>query len=538
MNRRDGPAVSRNASAPQVLVAIAALALVATAIAWLPTGGNATDNLDIAAADASTVAELGSTVDTSAAIQAAQAAADGEVQPLALPAPGAASGVTPAAAPAAASTDPTVATAGTAPADTTPADTTPAADTTPSSTAPSSTAPSSTAPSSTAPAMNNNSSPQSTPDRGYVSRAAQEGYDVHDFVEHTVALLGTQAMAPGQARDGGYQKVGPFEIRAWSPITGQRPVIEQAIDDVLERDPNATGEDLERKVAKRLTELNDWKNLNDQTQENMMIVTGVDIDAMDKRLREDTINHLLHSPLPFGYIDEVLSRDTTIDMGYTHTLDKDWTEAAHLGDGVFQIWMISNNNNGSHTGHVLGSFKVQLTPTTSLAEARDIGNDMVKNRNKNNKLYLAEAARQVLYGQTPRLDFSNLTAEQRRSVYAGRRLGEPTPPPIDPFTGTAPSEDPPAEDPPAEDPPAEDPPAEDPPAEDPPAEDPPAEDPPAEDPPAEDPPAEDPPAEDPAAEDPPAEDPPAEDPPAEDPPAEDPPAEDPDPQPPAPSTDG
>ena len=159
---------------------------------------------------------------------------------------------------------------------------------------------------------------------------------------------------------------------------------------------------------------------------------------MNKRLREDTINHLLHSPLPFGYIDEVLSPDTTIDMGYTHTLDKDWTEAAHLGDGVFQILMISNNNNGSHTGHVMGSFKVQLSPTTTLAQARDIGNDMVRNRNKNNKLYLDEAARRVLYGETPRLDFSGLSEEERRAIYDGRGLGEAGPSPIDPGTPTEP----------------------------------------------------------------------------------------------------
>ena len=96
--------------------------------------------------------------------------------------------------------------------------------------------------------------------------------------------------------------------------------------------PGRSGQDLERRVAKRLTELNDWKNLNRQTRENMMVLTGVDIEDMNKRLREDTINHLLHSPLPFGYIDETLSPDMTIEMGYTHTLDKDWTEAAHLGE--------------------------------------------------------------------------------------------------------------------------------------------------------------------------------------------------------------
>ena len=423
--------MSRNPSALQVLVAVAALAVVAAAIAWLPSdGSDLPEALEISAADASEVAVFnaangGGDADPATTGAAPAAAAPVAAQPVALPATQDGT-----AAPAPAAPTDTAAPAAPAPTDT-------------AAPAPTDTAPADPAPADPAPA------PAPQPERdnndgggngGYISRAAQEGYDVHDFVEHTVELLGTRAMEPGQSRTGGFERVGPYEIRAWSPITGQRPVIEQAIDDVRERNPEATGQDLERRVAKRLTELNDWKNLNRQTQENMMIVTGVDIADMNKRQREDTINHLLHSPLPFGYIDEVLSPDTTIDMGYTHTLDKDWTEAAHLGDGVFQILMISNNNNGSHTGHVLGSFKVQLTPTTTLAQARDIGNDMVQNRNKNNKLYLAEAARRVLYGETPRLDFSGLSEEERRAIYDGRGLGNPGPLPVDPTATTQPPE--------------------------------------------------------------------------------------------------
>ena len=61
----------------------------------------------------------------------------------------------------------------------------------------------------------------------------------------------------------------------------------------------------------------------------------------------------------------MLTPNTTIDLGYTHTLDKDWTRVGHLGDGVWKVWLISNNNNGSHTGHNLGEFKVQLTADIS-----------------------------------------------------------------------------------------------------------------------------------------------------------------------------
>jgi len=250
-----------------------------------------------------------------------------------------------------------------------------------------------------------------------------KGRSVHSFNEHVVAALGTQMLAPTQSAAGSYERVGPYEIRAESTITALQPVIELGIAQVLKKSPNATGLDLERRVAKRLTGLNDWKNLDKPTKEKMMILSGVDIQNLNKRVREDVVNHLLHSPLQFGDLGEVLSPDTVIDLGYTHTLDKDWTQVAHLGDGVFQIWMVSNNNNGSHTGHIMGSFKVQLTAETTLQEAREVGNQMVENKNKNNKLYLDEAARKILYGETPLLDFSNMSKEEQLATYAGKGLG-------------------------------------------------------------------------------------------------------------------
>ena len=61
---------------------------------------------------------------------------------------------------------------------------------------------------------------------------------------------------------------------------------------------------------------------------------------------------------------------------------------------MWKVWLISNNNNGSHTGHNLGEFKVQLSPRTSAAdEARAAANEMVHNTNNNNRLALDEAAK-------------------------------------------------------------------------------------------------------------------------------------------------
>jgi hypothetical protein len=267
--------------------------------------------------------------------------------------------------------------------------------------------------STTAPAAPEETAPETTASPQTQQPAEQQGnrddgnrVDIHIFADHVVETLGAQMLTADQVLYGGYERVGPGRIQAQSTITGLRPVIEQAIDDVTEHNRRATGEELERKIAKRLTELNDWKNLNDQTRTNMILLSGIDIASMDRDEREHRINHLLHSPLPFGDIEEVLTPDVTIDLGYTHTLDKDWTQAADLGNGLFQITMVSNNMNGSHTGHSLGTFKVQLPADTSVREARKIGNQMVVNDNNNDRLYLDPAARNVLYGQTPRLDFS------------------------------------------------------------------------------------------------------------------------------------
>ncbi len=230
--------------------------------------------------------------------------------------------------------------------------------------------------------------------------------DYHTYLDHVTALLGTKLLAPDQGRYGTYQEVAPGQIQARSTITGLRPVIEQAVSDVKKNDPKVKGEELERRIAKRLTELNDWEQLNPQTQAKMSLLAGVDFEAMDRKERERKVNHLLHSVQSFGELATPVSPDTIIDMGYTHTLDKDWTQAEDQGNGVYKITMVSNNNDGSHTGHVLGSFLVQLPPGTTAKQAKNIGNDMVSNDNNNDRLYLDVSARNILYGVTPPLDFT------------------------------------------------------------------------------------------------------------------------------------
>jgi hypothetical protein len=351
---RDGPSVSRNPSAPQVFVVIAALVVGGIGLVALRSGEPGSDSIEHTAAEISVdgVKPIG-----------VRLAREGAATHLTLPPP--ATGELPQST--------TIATA--------------------PETAPSM---------QSAPATTAAPQPQATDGR----KEHDHGYEVHNFVDHVAGGLGAQMLAPDQGAYGDYERVGPNQIQARAPITGLRPVIEQAITDVKERDRSLTGEDLERRIAQRLTELNDWENLTPPTRAKMMILSGLDIESMGKREREDRVNHMLHSPQPFGDLAEVISPDVTIDLGYTHTLDKEWTKVADLGNGVFQIWMVSNNDNGSHTGHSLGSFKVQLPPGTTVDQAREAGNRMVVNKNNNEKLYLDLAAKHILYGQTPLLDFS------------------------------------------------------------------------------------------------------------------------------------
>ena len=253
----------------------------------------------------------------------------------------------------------------------------------------------------------------------------------HDFAQHADAMLGANVLAQDQEQYGGYAFLGEKTIVARSTITGLQPVIEQAIRQIvgnrtLEQAAQVYGgyEKLESKIANQLTNLNDWGQLQTETQNEIMIMTGINFDGMSAAEQEKTINHLLHSPLPFGDIKEVLSTNVKIDMGYTHTLDKNKTEVTDLGDGVWKVTMISNNNNGSHTGHNMGSFKIDLGDNASATLAKQIGNSMVVNTNNNNLLYLDAAAREVLYDDSKQVDFDHPDHDHSNNPGAGHSFLE------------------------------------------------------------------------------------------------------------------
>ena len=139
------------------------------------------------------------------------------------------------------------------------------------------------------------------------------------------------------ASRGDFEKVNDKLYRGTSLVTALRPIIEEAIDREIKRNPRLEGEAVERKIANRLTNLNNFSQLQESTQEKLIEMTGIDFHAMSKQERERTINHLQHSPVPFGSIESVLTPDTVIDLGFTHTLDKKYTRVGYLGDGVWKV---------------------------------------------------------------------------------------------------------------------------------------------------------------------------------------------------------
>ncbi len=491
--------MKRIVSPPQLLVGVSTLALLVAAFSWLTSSSPPGDLLDASAADAQIVAQASRPLGQSAADVASPVPGSDSV---ALPAPsGAADDAYVLPKPDAATTDDATA----APSDPAAPAAAPADDATPAPAAPApAPAPAANPAPAPAPSPPPASSPSSNgPAVGQIkSKADEKGYDVHGHVEHSVVLLGQQVLIPGQAATGGFIQTGPNNYLAYSPVTAMLPVAIQDNKEVLQKKPNLQGEQLYRRLAQEYTGSNDYKNLAPDAQRAINILTCTDWSLVRKGVRENTINHLLHSPISFGTIgspENPISTDVTIDLGYTHTRDKNWTEVEYMGNNVYKVTVVSNNNNGSHTGHEMGTAYVEMPAGTSLREAQQIGNRMIPSTNKNNKLTIDPAARTLFdslpRGASPMILFEHLSEQEQNAYFKGRGIetvGQPNPGcnPLDGgILGSAPA---PAPEPPAEEPPAEEPPAEQPPAEETPAPVPPVEEPPAEETPA--PPAETPPA--------------------------------------------
>ena len=260
---------------------------------------------------------------------------------------------------------------------------------------------------------------------------------MHGHVEHSVILLGQQVLIPGQAATGGFVQTAENKYVAYSPVTAMLPVAIQDNKEVLAKNPNLQGEKLYRKLAQEYTGSNDYKNLNKDAQRAINILTCTDWSLVKKSVRENTINHLLHSPISYGTIGSVenpISTDVTIDLGYTHTRDKNWTEVEYMGNNVYKITVVSNNNNGSHTGHAMGTAYVEMPAGTSLKEAQKIGNRMIPSTNKNNKLTIDPAAKDLFEslprGASPLILFEHLSEEEQNAYFEGRGIetvGKPNP---------------------------------------------------------------------------------------------------------------
>ena len=219
----------------------------------------------------------------------------------------------------------------------------------------------------------------------------------------------------------------------------------------------------------------------------------------------------------------------TIDLGYTHTRDKNWTEVEYMGNNVYKITVVSNNNNGSHTGHEMGTAYVEMPAGTSLKEAKKIGNRMIPSTNKNNKLTIDPAARELFdtlpRGASPMILFEHLTEAEQNAFFEGRgveTVGKPNPDcnPLDGGilgTNPPPPDDPGNDDPTPDNPDPEDPPTDDPDPDTPDPENPPTDDPPTDDPNPDTPDPENPPTDDPDPDMPPGDDPKPDDPAPDDP---------------------
>ncbi|MEL6981565.1 MAG: hypothetical protein AAFO29_03990 [Actinomycetota bacterium] len=431
--------VLRQITPQQLRIALVAFAIVAAAVGLILSTGGPGDKIN-----ASSNVLVGAQAATSGTV-------DVEIPPLEVDVPGADGTVAPAqaiAAPAADATQaaqpavvaaPAAASDASATSDTSEsAGTAETAASTPAESSAPTTAP---APTPTTAAPQSNPAPASNsgePAVGSIkSKADEKGYDVHGHVEHSVVLLGQQVLIPGQAATGGFIQTSENNYLAYSPVTAMLPVAIQDNKEVLAKKPNLEGEQLYRRLAQEYTGSNDYKNLNRDAKRAINILTCTDWSLVERRVRENTINHLLHSPISFGTIgslEDPISTDVKIDLGYTHTRDKNWTEVEYMGNNVYKITVVSNNNNGSHTGHEMGTAYVEMPAGTTLQEAKKIGNQMIPSTNKNNKLTIDPAARELFdtlpRGASPLILFEHLSEEEQNAFFEGRGIesvGQPNP---------------------------------------------------------------------------------------------------------------
>lgn len=191
---------------------------------------------------------------------------------------------------------------------------------------------------------------------------------------------------------------GNFDLQSY--ISGNKYVVQDVAERVMEDNKGlaqraANGNDgainrLENKIAKELTNVNDIKDIENKQLRRAFIAEGESLGMTRKEM-----DHLLHTPLSETGVGSMIDRNSSIS-GSLHTVDLKRTRAEDMGNGVYEVHLVSNNGkNNAHDNMDISTF---YTEADSAKEAKRTVNQAARrgDLDKDGRYNLTDAGMQMM----------------------------------------------------------------------------------------------------------------------------------------------
>ena len=196
----------------------------------------------------------------------------------------------------------------------------------------------------------------------------------HSGTDHLM-MSGLGMAGDGQQDFNLYNTNGDYDLSSY--ITGNQYVVQDVTQRVIEDNEGlaqraANGnmnalEKLENKVAQELTNVNDIDDIEDRSLRRAYVEQGRSMG-----LSRDEMEHLLHTPISEIGSGSLIDSNSSIS-GSLHTVDLDRTRATSMGNGLYEVQLVSNNGkNNAHDNMDISTFYTQ-------ARSADQAVDLVNN---------------------------------------------------------------------------------------------------------------------------------------------------------------
>lgn len=191
---------------------------------------------------------------------------------------------------------------------------------------------------------------------------------------------------------------GDYKLSSF--ISGNRHVVEDVTQRVMDDNKDlankaANGDmkamdKLEGKIAKELTNVNDIEDIKDKELRRAFVQEG---EALGMSRKE--MDHLLHTPLSETGAGGMIDKNSEIS-GALHTVDLKRTRATDMGNGTYEVHLVSNNGkNNAHDNMDISTF---YTQADSAKEAENLVNDAVRrgDLDKDGRYNLSDAGMNIM----------------------------------------------------------------------------------------------------------------------------------------------